>query len=432
LGIGVVLTRRAVEEANLKGLGRQADVLAKREREATLPCFRLRNLRSVLARQGERATCVPLSKPTPLLSADDRRKLRKGGSVQGSLRLDGEKTLFAARPVNPKALVLLRPARLRGSDWLPFLEGLLAAALVGATLAAVVSVLLARAIVRPVRRVADATRSLAAGASPAPVPVESRDELGSLATSFNEMAAQLTKAREAEKSFLLSVSHELKTPLTAIRGYAEALREGAVDPEEAGDTLAREAGRLERLVHDLLDLARMNRSEFAVHREPIDLAGVAEEAARRYAPQADEYGVALELDAPVPAPALADGDRVLQVLSNLVENSLRSTPAGGTVRVSAGPAELRVSDTGPGLAPDELPRAFERFFLYSRYAESDRRVGSGLGLAIVKELSEAMAGSVAVESTPGEGSTFTVRLPRADPAALTRKEERLDAPAPTA
>ena len=394
-----------------------------------MPFFRLKNLRPVLARQGERVTSVVLSKPSPLLSDEQRRKLRSGRGVQGRVRINGDKTLFAARLVNRKALVLLRPAGLRSSDWLPFLEGLLLAGLLGASLAAVASVLLARRIARPVRRVAEASRSLAAGTSPAPVPVESRDELGSLAASFNDMADQLARAREAEKSFLLSVSHELKTPLTAIRGYAEGLREGAVDAEEAGDILAREAGRLERLVHDLLDLARMNRSEFAVHRDPIDLAEVAREAARRYGQQAEEYGVLLEVDAEHPSPARGDADRALQVLSNLVENALRSTPSGGTVRVSAGPGELAVSDTGQGLAAEDLPRAFERFFLYSRCAGSGRGVGSGLGLAIVKELSEAMGGSVAVESAVGSGTTFTFSLASVPASELPRETGRLDTPA---
>jgi two-component system OmpR family sensor kinase len=419
-----------VEDANLKGLGRQADLLAEREREATLPFFQLKNLRPVLARQGERVTSVLLSKPSLLLTDEERRELRAGHGVQGTVRIEDENTLFAARPVNRKALVLLRPAHLRGSDWLPFLEGLLLAALVGASLAALASLLLARRIARPVRRVARASRSLAAGGSPEPVPVEGADELGTLATSFNEMATQLAKAREAEKSFLLSVSHELKTPLTAIRGYAEGLREGAVDPEEAGGILAREAGRLERLVQDILELARMNKSEFTVHRGPIDLADVAREGARRYAPQAEEYGVLLEVETPAEAAALGDADRALQVLSNLLENALRSTPSGGTVRLFAGPSLLRVEDTGPGLSSEDLPRAFERFFLYSRYAGTARGVGTGLGLAIVKELSEAMSGSVEVKSELGEGTTFTVRLPPADePLPADRSGDDSAAPA---
>jgi two-component system sensor histidine kinase BaeS len=306
--------------------------------------------------------------------------------------------------------------------------------LVGAALAAVASLLVARAIARPVGRVAAASRSVAAGQAPGEVPVEGSDELAVLAQSFNEMARQLTKAREADQAFLLSVSHELKTPLTAIRGYAEGLEEGAVDPREAGEVMTRESGRLERLVQDLLDLARMNQRTFAVRSQPVDLADVAGEAVLRDEPRARTFGVSLRADADEPATATGDPDRLLQVVSNLVENALRVTPAGGSVVVRALPGEVSVSDTGPGLAPDDVPRAFDRFYLYGRY-RGQRAVGTGLGLAIVKELSEAMGGTVSVRSTPGEGTTFSIRLPipptaSAPPAAGPHPHSLEPAPAP--
>ena len=167
------------------------------------------------------------------------------------------------------------------------------AALVGGLLAAAAAFFLARRIVRPVARVAAASRSLAAGRHPEPVPVEGAAELETLAVAFNDLAEQLARAREAERSFLLSVSHELKTPLTAIAGYAEALREGAVTPEDAAETIVAEAERLGRLVGDLLDLARMNRTDFAVHPTEVDLAEIADDAVRRYEQQAAAFGVSL-------------------------------------------------------------------------------------------------------------------------------------------
>ncbi len=193
--------------------------------------------------------------------------------------------------------------------------------------------------------------------------------------------------------------------------------------------IRREARRLERLVQDLLDLARMSRSSFAVHREEIDLAETARDAGRRYEAQAAQFRLLLEVDAPAEAPALGDGDRVLQVLSNLVENALRCTPAGGRVSVRARPGELEVADTGPGLPPEELPRAFERFFLYRRHG-GERAVGTGLGLAIVKDLTEAMGGRVDVRSRPGEGTTFRVSLPLAEAEGDGLGLERGRAPAP--
>jgi two-component system sensor histidine kinase BaeS len=412
LGIGLWLTKRSVEHASLRALAKQASVLAERERIATFPFAHLRLLRSFVERLDERLEVVPLRRSSPFVPAKVRSRLKARRPAQGSMTVDGRRYLFAAQRVGNQVMVLLRPAGLRGSDWHPFLEGLLIAALIGAALAAVVSLLLARAVTRPVGRVARASRSLAAGASPKPIPVEGADEVASLAASFNEMAERLRKAQAAERSFLLSVSHELKTPLTAIRGYAEGLAEEAVTPAEAVAVIRAEAGRLERLVQDLLDLARMNKREFAVHREQIDLAEVAAEVVRRYETQARSFEVRLEAVAPAEAPATGDADRLVQIASNLVENALRSTPAGGSVVVRAEPGSLAVEDTGPGLAAGELPHAFERFFLFERY-RGRRAVGTGLGLAIVKELAEAMGGSVEVQSEPGRGTTFTVRLPAA-------------------
>ena len=149
-----------------------------------------------------------------------------------------------------------------------------------------------------------------------------------------------------------------------------------------------------------------------VLREEIDLAEVVADAVRRYESQAAMFGVELVVDAPLPAPALADADRVVQVVSNLVENAIRLTPRGGTVRLVARAGMISVSDTGPGLRPNELPRAFERFYLHDRYGRA-RRVGTGLGLAIVKELTEAMGGRVSVDSDTGRGAEFVVQLPPA-------------------
>ena len=161
----------------------------------------------------------------------------------------------------------------------------------------------------------------------------------------------------------------------------------------------------------------MNKAEFSVRREPIDLAAIAQEALRRDESQAREFGVTLEAVGAAAAPAVGDADRTLQIVSNLVENALRMTPAGGSVRIVTAPGSIRVEDTGPGLRPEELEQAFDRFYLYSRYGR-ERSVGTGLGLAIVKELAQGMGGSVSAESTPGRLTVFTVRLPHgAGPAA---------------
>jgi two-component system sensor histidine kinase BaeS len=412
LAIGAVLTRRAVERNTLQDVSAKFDLLVEREKDAILPFSRLPSFQEFLETHDEQIVPVPLDGSGGLLSPEQVQRLRRGARLDGTLETDGTRYLYAARLVNNRGYMLLRPASSTNSAWRPHVQGLIVAAAATAALAALIAFMLARAIARPVRRVAEATRGLASAVEQPPLlPVEGPRELAQLAESFNEVAIALAKAREAERAFLLSVSHELKTPLTAIRGYAEGLEEGALPADEAAATIVLESRRLERLLGDLLDLARMNKAEFSVRREPIDLAAIGLEAVRRYESQAREFGVSLELDGPAEAPATGDGDRVLQIVSNLVENALRLTPAGGTVRVVVAAGELRVEDTGPGLAPEELERAFERFYLYSRYGR-ERPVGSGLGLAIVKELAEGMGGSVVAASTPGELTVFTLRLPR--------------------
>jgi signal transduction histidine kinase len=404
LGVGLVLTRRAVEHAALEGLTNQAALIAAGQRAAIAPLAHVAQLRRPLARQHELYTLDESILPPHALAL-----VRAGKPAQGTLSERGTTYYFAAQPVGTRTFVLLRPKARATASWHPFLEALVLAALVGAALAAAVAFALARLISRPVRRVAAASRSLAEGEHPQPVPLEGAAELRTLAGSFNDLSVQLARAREAERNFLLSVSHELKTPLTAIRGYAEALHEGAVPPDEAAATIGRDALRLERLVRDLLDLARMNKREFSVRLARIDAAEVAAEAVRRYEPQAAAYAIALELDAPEPAPAVADEDRLLQVVSNLVENALRVTPAHGRVRVVAERGRISVEDTGPGLEPEDLPHVFDRFYLWSRYGR-ERPVGTGLGLAIVKELTTAMGGDVEVASDPRRGTRFTVTL----------------------
>jgi two-component system sensor histidine kinase BaeS len=415
--VGVVLTRSAVETANIDGLNRQAELIKNQEESAILPFSpsRLGKLQSFLKAQHEQIYVFDLHRTTSHLPDQQRLELATTRTVKGTITVDGKRYLFAAsgqikgRP--GKGFVLLRPASLRAAGWGPFLRALLIAGAIGAALAALGSLIIARWIANPVRRVAEASRSLAEGVSPRPVPLSGSAELAMLASTFNDMAEQLHQAREAERNFLLSVSHELKTPLAAIRGYAEGLEEGVFTGDEAAETIRDEARRLERLVRDLLDLARMNRREFVVHHRPVDLGDVAREVVRRYEPDARTAEVELECLAPGAAPAIADPDRALQVVSNLVENALRSTPAGGSVRVRAEPGQLTVEDTGVGLDPEDVPHTFERFYLHDRNPDGRRRIGSGLGLAIVKELTERMGGSVSVESEVGRGTTFVVRLP---------------------
>jgi len=325
----------------------------------------------------------------------------------------GRGILYVARSTPRGRVVLIRSARLAFAEWRPFLASLVIAGLGGAALAAILAFLLARRLLRPIDQLAAATRRLASGETGVAVPVEGEDELADLGRSFNLMASELAQARESQRSFLESVSHELKTPLTSIRGYAEALEEGAVSPAEGARVVAAEADRLQQLVFDLLDLARLGRAGFAVEHRPVDLAAIGAAAVRRHLPRAQELGVALTATGDDDAWGIGDDGRLLQATSNLVENALRMTPAGGSVEVRSAPGAIAVRDTGPGLAAEDLPRAFERFYLYDRY-RSERAVGSGLGLAIVKELAAAMGGAVTATGRPGGGAVFEIRVPTAD------------------
>jgi two-component system sensor histidine kinase BaeS len=397
IALGLVLTRRAVEKATLRDLAHQVDLIHDFEGihgASSLPPLP----------KGQHESLVTNRR---ILPASARHRLHEG--VQGTVTYNGQAYYYAARLGNPGTLILLRPRSAASSLLSPYVWGLLIAAAAGGLLAALAAFLLARRISRPVDRVAAAARTLTGGTHPEPVPVEGATEIATLAVAFNDLATQLRRAQEAERNFLLSVSHELKTPLTAIRGYAEAVEDGAFEPRAAAATVAAEARRLERLVHDLLDLARMHKTDFSVLNTEIDLAEVADDVVRRYQQQAESFGVGLQAVGDTRAPAVGDADRVLQVASNLVENALRLTQPGGEVRVVAAPGVLRVEDTGPGLADSDREHAFERFYLYERYGR-ERPVGTGLGLAIVKELTLAMGGSVDVESRPGRLTVFTVRL----------------------
>jgi two-component system OmpR family sensor kinase len=392
---GAYLVRRSIEHAGLNGLRRQVALLVNEDlHPSSGPLGRF------LETQDERLSVLPRRQA---------RLLLPDGSA-GRITVRGRDYLYATQTSGPDAIILLRTASSVSSDSRPFWFALAAAGALGCLLAAAVAALLARGIAGPVVRVAKGSSRVAAGESPQPLPIAGARELRELAQSFNMMAGQLARAREAERSFLLSVSHELKTPLTAIRGYAEGLEEGVLTPKHAVNVIRSEAARLERLIADLLHLARLNRQRFDIHPTTVDLAEIARESAARHAARARELGVELHLEERSTAPAKADPDRLLQALSNLVENALRCTPPGGRVTLAAAAGKLTVTDTGPGIARDEIPRAFERFFLYRRY-NGDRLVGTGLGLAIVRELAQAMGGDVEVGSPPGAGAAFTIQLP---------------------
>jgi two-component system, OmpR family, sensor kinase len=402
--VGAYLVRRSLEQTAFSGLERQVTLLVHEDLHPAPGQFG-----RFLATQDERLSILPQQQARLLLP----------DSPTGRITINRRDYLYATKDSGRDVVVLLRTASSVRAESRPFWMALAAAGAIGCLLAAAVAALLARSIARPVLRVARASSRLAAGRQPEALPIVGPSELRGLAESFNTMAGQLTRARDAERSFLLSVSHELKTPLTAIRGYSEALDEGVLTPERAVKVIRTEAARLERLIADILNLARLDQQRFDIHPDTVDLAEIVRESATRHAARARDLGVRIELQHGESAPARADPDRLLQAVSNLVENALRCTPPGGIVTLAAAGGQLTVRDTGPGISPDEIPHAFDRFFLYRRY-NGDRPVGTGLGLAIVRELTQAMGGEARVASSSA-GTEFTISLP------LPASENQLDA-----
>lgn len=293
--------------------------------------------------------------------------------------------------------------------------GLLGSALAALALAALLGLLLAGLIVKPLREMAAVARRLAAGDYEQRVAVHSRDEVGELALAFNEMAAGLAATEHMRRDLVANVAHELRTPLTSIEGYMEALEDGVFPADPTTYRRIRdEAARLRRLVEDLTKLAKAEApGDWARDRVQLDrLAAQAIEALRPWF-EAEGVTLAAELSAEG-ATICGDADRLRQALDNLLDNALRHTPPGGrvTVRVqfADGCARLTVADTGHGIAPEDLPHIFERFY---RGDKSRARAtgGAGIGLTLVKHIVERHAGRIEVESRLGVGSAFTIVLP---------------------
>ena len=307
---------------------------------------------------------------------------------------------------------------------LTLLYSLFVAGAVAAGASAVFSVLVSRRIADPLRRLAAATRRIAGGRYDERVPVGEADELGTFSESFNSMAASLEAAEERRLELIGDVSHELRTPLSTLQGYMEGLKEGVIEPsEEMWVLLYGEAERMRRLVDDLRQLSRAEAGRIELEKAEVPPEEVVQIAVERMLPLFEEKGVKLRGAAsPNLPPVLADADRAVQVLTNLLGNALRHTPAGGRVAVETEADEdeviFGVGDTGEGIASEHLPHLFERFYRVEK-SRSREGGGSGVGLAISRALVEAMGGRIWAESPGlGKGATFTFTLPisRLDPS----------------
>jgi signal transduction histidine kinase len=309
-----------------------------------------------------------------------------------------------------------------------FLRPLVIAGLLALLLAILLAIVITRSVAGPLQRLAGAAEGIAAGDYDQRVPPAGPEEVQRVAESFNSMAARVRTTQAAQRDFVANVSHDLKTPITAISGWSQALLDGAASaPEEqarAATTIHSEAARMDRMVTQLLDLARLESGQVELVRQPVDMGQLLATVQRSFEPAAQARGVALELAVAPVAPVLGDPDRLAQIFTNLVDNALTHTPPGGRITLSATQVgswvDSVVRDTGPGIAPEEQARVFERFYRVEKSrARGDER-GAGLGLAIVRELVEAHEGQVRLESGPGQGTTFIIRLPAVGQGAARR------------
>lgn len=335
--------------------------------------------------------------------------LREGRVVTGGT--DGR--VWAAAPAAGRlAVVVVRDVRVGDPRVVGFF---VASGLVVVAGSAVVALRLADRIVGPLRQTVAATGRLAAGDLSVRVdPPGGDDEVAELARSVNTLAGALERSRGVQRQFLMSVSHDLRTPLTAIRGYAEALEDGAADPGAAGRVIAEQAARLQRLVEDLLLLSRLEAGGFPMRPADVDAADVVAAAVEAAAPAAAERGVRVVTDLG-PGPVRVDPDRLGQVVSNLLSNAVRYARSRVWVEVSDadGAVRITVTDDGPGIDEEDLPRVFDRLFVARRSPDGDSPGGgTGLGLAIVRELVEAMGGRVTAARGTGGGARLEVLLPR--------------------
>jgi signal transduction histidine kinase len=290
---------------------------------------------------------------------------------------------------------------------------------VAATVSLAVARQMARGMTQPLRDMASAARRMETGDYSVRVQTRSRDEVGRLAAAFNRMSAELGNLEQSRRDLVANVSHELKTPITAIRAHLENLLDGVERPDPAtlGVMLA-QVERLGRLVDQLLDLSRLESGEVPLRIEALPLQPLVDDLISEIDVALPGRGVRVRNDVPGDLPALsADRERVHQVLFNLVDNAVRFTPAGGSVTVSArrlnGSVEVAVSDTGAGIPPEHLPRLFERFYRADP-ARAREGGGTGIGLAIARSVVEAHGGQIRARSEPGRGSVFTFDLPSAD------------------
>jgi signal transduction histidine kinase len=411
---------RAVSELRSESVG-ISQLYAKNAAVGSIPYGGL-----VRAIGGDQIYWVPafpeaqLFQPIPELHKQtlDIKQVKPNGFTTVDISYKGRSYLAVAAPLKLGsnlfgALVVAKPMAQLRSRSITLVERLAIAFGGGIIVAGLLGFYLSRRITEPLLKLSRAADEVAAGNYGVELPsARGSDEIAHLSGRFTDMAAKLAESEQLSRNFLMSVSHELRTPLTAIRGHVSALREGVInDPsmrEASLDVIGEEALRLERLVGDVLDLAKLDAHRFTVLQEEVDMERVSERAYAAFGEEARRREIDYRLDVRARPVIVTDGDRVLQIIVNLLSNAFRWTPAGGRIAVELsadnGSVAVAVADTGPGISDDERERIFRPFW-------SRDGGGTGLGLAIARELAVALGGELVLEGGAGGGSRFVLVLP---------------------
>jgi signal transduction histidine kinase len=315
--------------------------------------------------------------------------------------------------------------------WGDFFWPLCQAGGVGLGAAFLLSIWLTRSIARPLQDIAASAQKVAQGHYNQQVPVQGPQEAQLVARAFNEMTAQVQAHQQAQQDFLANITHDLRTPLTSIQGFSQAILDGVGDEKEAARIINEEAARLGRLVSDLLDMAKIQAGRWQMTQQSVEIQALLSLIGESLGMKARQKGVKLQVNIPPLERIAGDGDRLSQVFTNLLDNAIKHTDPGGMVQLKAkmqpGGVLIQVQDTGEGIPAEDLPRIFERFYQVDKSRhQADQKRGAGLGLAITREIVEAHGGKIWVESVPGMGSRFNVLLPTLshDQATIIRRRSR--------
>jgi two-component system OmpR family sensor kinase len=362
----------------------------------------------------------PLSRPAPYVGT--------------YIAPDGERFIFVAHPViglfrppdpstPPETLVLAIPRQQALAIWADFAKPFLWAGIAALAVSILIAILLARSVYVPIRRLTNAAEEIARGNYEQQVPVTGPKEVKGLATSFNQMAKQVKRSQQMLRDFVADASHELRSPLTSIKGFAQAIVDGTAKDKEAqlkaATVIEDESKRMMRLVEELLEFSRLESGQIKMVKEPVDLKDILQQCHEIFLMRAKEKKIRLRTEIEPLPPVIGDIDRLEQVFNNLLDNALKHTPPGGKVDIVARQphpnfVEIAVTDTGPGIPDEQLRHVFERFYRADPSAGKagiGAGAGTGLGLAIARQIVRAHGGDINIKSKLGKGTEFLVRLP---------------------